>query len=419
VREITVGSHRRSTSTGTEDHGRQHHHPPTLLLILHMAKTGGTTLTTLISGYSWGPVKVARETSGVRLRLPLLIPSGGHACFLHLFPSIFPRARRHAQGKSAQQCASRFPKLAAPSSWSRHDLAVEFHTTQDLEAFWREVEPALPALRMLYAAHNGTLLTTTSVRDAASVIRSTYKMWPPIIPESSPEVQQLPAGVTSTSGPFQGRVLPFSYYLETREEMATGPLTKALLADHRRDVWGRQRLPFSPGKSSKHRAGSISSSGGSAGAFNCTTAVRAAARRRLHAFDIVGVTECTRHYWRQLGARLGWSNLVDEDIMDAAEARGKGVVAPGFDQNAQPLIRAFVQASADEELSPAATAALSRAASCDAPLHADGIRMAGLLWSKARGHGHGTSGTAPLVGEEEEWVAEAQHMLVLADGRCS
>lgn len=42
-------------------------------------------------------------------------------------------------------------------------------------------------------------------------------------------------------------------------------------------------------------------------------------------------------------------------------------------------LRHYVETSADEELGPAAAGALQRAASCDAPLFADALRMAGLL----------------------------------------
>ena len=78
------------------------------------------------------------------------------------------------------------------------------------------------------------------MRDAATLIRSQYKMWPPLQHKFSAEASALArardaAGhaplPTKGHGEKQSVVLPFDYYLEHREEQAAGQMARQLLAD--------------------------------------------------------------------------------------------------------------------------------------------------------------------------------------------
>ena len=114
-----------------------------------------------------------------------------------------------------------------------------------------------------------------------------------------------------------------------------------------------------------------------------------------------GVTECTRRLWRALGARLGWSNLVDEEIMEAAERRehNEWYKPSGTEVRLTPGLREWLEAQADAELEPDGAAALAHAEACDAPLYFDGLLHAGLLGP--------TAGEPAAPGGEDEWMAEA------------
>ena len=89
------------------------------------------------------------------------------------------------------------------------------------------------------------------------------------------------------------------------------------------------------------------------------------------------MTECTRRYWAALAAALPGSIFGEADVVAKALALGSDAwYKPG-----EPHLpfREWAAAAADEELSGTALAALHAAAACDAPLHADGMRRAGVL----------------------------------------
>ena len=360
-------------------HLQPSHAPPTALFFYHMSKTGGTALGNLLSGFAWRSRKRELQQQGRQLLLPLVLPDGMHGCFFALFPALFPG---HAQAPT--NCAAVWRSIGyaggGQPAWQRHAIAVEHHVGPSRAAFFSTLEPKLPQLRLLYAGHNGTILTTTIVRSPRAVVRSTYKMWPPRVPAGTAQ------GAAATAAGGFGMelrskrlvVLPFGYYLQQRPPVAAQ--TNQLLA-----------------ASGLEAAECADGNGTSASSLEL-------ARRRLRSFDEVGVTECTRRYWRRLGARLGWSNLVDESIMDAAEAREHNEwykpVGMEITQTTTRGLRPWVEAQADSELEPQAAAALERAVSCDAAVYADGLWLGGLLMP--------TVGARAEEGDERAWLAEAQ-----------
>ena len=145
---------------------------------------------------------------------------------------------------------------------------------------------------------------------------------PPRVPAASPEG----AAATRAGGipfEFQGQnfiALPFDYFLRQKGGAALSMTQQLLVRDR----------PI-------QCDGSLANS----------SALAARARRRLRTFDVVGVTECTRRYWRVLGSRLGWSNLVDETIMDAAEKREHNEWYKPKGTEVTPELRKFLEAQAE------------------------------------------------------------------------
>ena len=341
---------------------------PTVLIIYHVSKTGGTALTRLLEGWSWSDVK--QKHSLRSLRTPFFIDKGYDRCFFALFPTIFPEVQK---ALTLNHCAAkpRFRPLLK-ADWRTYDIAVEFHGPS-LKVYWDVFEPRLQQLRLLYAGYGGTVVTTTATREPKTLIRSTYKMWPPHIPVSkwAKHATDHPKAME------RGRMVTIKSFEDTIVGLE-GPSTGTL---------ARQLLP----KYSGHPFGN----------FNCSREVQEDARRRLNSFDVVGITECTTQYWRALGHRLNWSVFTDEEIMAAAQKKTKNDWYKPAESN--PEFRAFVEETADEELSPRGVEALARAASCDAPLHSDGMRKAGILPLRAP---LDTEGVAD-ASAEARWINEA------------
>ena len=361
--------------------GQPPHPPPTALMIYHIAKTGGTALGSLLNGHGWNARKLELQQQGRQLLLPLVLPDGMHDCFFALFPALFPE---HAQAPAA--CAATWRRSGYTGSgqpaWQQHAIAVEYHTTLSKAAFFATLEPKLPQLRLLYAGHSGTILTTITVRSPCAIVRSTYKMWPPRVPAETAQGTAATAagGFSMELNGKQLVVLPFGYYLQQRPFARTSALTNQLLA------------------ASGLKAGECADS-------NATSSSELElARWRLRSFDEVGVTECTRRYYRRLGARLGWSNLVDESIMNATEAREHNdwykPVGKEITQTTTKGLRPWVEAQADLDLEPQAEAALERAVSCDAAVFADSLWLGGLLMP--------TVGARAEEGDERAWLTAAQ-----------
>eukprot|EP00966_Prymnesium_polylepis_P289705 6691742-Prymnesium_polylepis.1 len=133
--------------------------PPTALIVFHIAKTGGTALTSLLKGYSWRNLHQQR-----RHDLPLFLGQGLQRCFFALFPQLLPDFR---------------PCAAYNVDWRTKQIVVEFHGLMPTVEFWSTLVPKLPQLKLLYASLNGTLLTTTTTREPHALIRSNYRMWAP------------------------------------------------------------------------------------------------------------------------------------------------------------------------------------------------------------------------------------------------
>tara|TARA_B110001452_G_scaffold267538_1_gene277933 strand:+ start:562 stop:1404 length:843 start_codon:yes stop_codon:yes gene_type:complete len=274
---------------------------------------------------------------------------------MSLFPTLFP----FISSTQRSGCERRLAR------WYTADIALHLHADNDFASYWRHVEPQLPALRLLYAAHKGTVVTTLALRDPYAHIRSDYKMWPPRV-TATPDVDHSRTGGTAQEYGHLVTLVPFHEYLRTHAAKAWGKLSKTLAHESHDEQ-------------------------------NCSSAVIALARRRLLAFDVVGLTSCARQHYRQLGRRLNWTCLVDEQVMDEATSHSHNEYYKPHESNV--AFRTFAEASADEELSPEAEAALQRAAACDAPLWADGLRLSGVLDRSMR--------TVASPGSEIDWIEEA------------
>lgn len=245
--------------------------------------------------------------------------------------------------------------------WRKEDVAIEFHGLRDMTNFWNAFVPRLPELRLRYAAFDGRVVTTTVARDPATMLRSTYKMWPPrltLAPGASkadgrPE-EELGGGRRQTLLSFEEALL---------SGWARGALVAAMLDG--------TNYP----KPGLHDRGRNTS-------WACAQAEVTEARRRLSTFDVVGVTECTLRHWRALGQLLRWPILTDDEI--AAE-----VIKTQHNEYFKPAesnqdFRAFAETTADAILSDDAQAALLRATECDAPV-CESLALPAALVARGRG----------------------------------
>jgi hypothetical protein len=261
---------------------------------------------------------------------------------MQLFPAIWPEVPRLDASKPLPQCHGN----EVPHEWRAQRIVVEFHGDGPMRSYWRDVFPRLPQLRLAYAGWAGKVVTTTVLREPTTLIRSAYKMWPPRVP--------VVPGAPPPESPVQrerGRdvaIVSFDTYLRSYYwDKVCGPLSRSLShTDHHSN-------------------------------FTCTEEEVQLARRRLASFDVVGVTECTPRLWTALGARLAWPMFADGEILRLAMSNQNNDYYKPAEKN--HAFRQFAEVSADSELGPSATAAYARGAQVDAELHADAMRMAGVL----------------------------------------
>lgn len=352
-------------------------HPPHMLLVYHMAKTGGTALISLTNGYVARALDAKKQrasgglstskASGAAVRsrrsYPVTFEKGTHGCVALLFPRVFDDVVARMSANDRTHCAGAHPTLALGSrSWRDVDIVVEFHGAGQHE-YWSVFEPKLPELRLAYAAVGGAVITTTATREPLTLIRSTYKMWPPRMPAAQAEAVGDGRPIARERGQRVG-LMSFAEVLNPAPGMERGLLT-GLLA---------RQLLLSAGKGVEW---SQMNDLKSHSAFNCSSDAIGEARRRLASFDVVGTTECTRRYWQALDARIPNSLFGDAEVVAATTERGTNLwYKPGEPNLA---FRDWAAATADDELDARGRAALRAAAACDAPLHLDGMRLAGVL----------------------------------------
>ena len=135
---------------------------------------------------SWLGANTFATPRGLRRRLDIAALFTSAHCLLSVFPEVFT-----ASATMRRKCRSGLQhhpigwKRAPPNvfpinvSWQTWRLAFEFHdATRDL--YWREVEPNLPGLRRLYAAHGGAVTTVTLLREPMQHIYSAWAYLPPL-----------------------------------------------------------------------------------------------------------------------------------------------------------------------------------------------------------------------------------------------
>ena len=388
-----VGARRRNMKRGhvqqsAEVAPRPRSQPPSALLFYHITRTGGTSLRQLISGRGWA---AAHNLKAQQLRRPIVVKPH---CFLALFPSVVlapstsasvdtMRPARRWCGSRGGQCGERDnvsighreTQSCPDVDWRSSDMWVEFIHRDDIDAWWDRLDPALPQLRLLFGAHNGTLITATVAREPKSLITSQYITWPPRV-----DLHVLADTVhrpKERAPPDHKRTLTTLTFDEA--------LTDEALATHDRNWLSRMNSSL------------VRELAGSQFTGERTMVAQRLARQRLQSFDLVGVVECTRQLWRRLSARLPWDVLRDESIMDTTEAKA---TKDGFKpQERNYRFREFLAVSVDEERSPAARRALWRISSYDLPVYLDALRRAGLLSI--------VDDDVRTDDEEEAWLAES------------
>ena len=338
-----------------------------MLIVYHIAKTGGTALISLTNGYVARTIDAKKKRNGAtavrpRRSYPVTFEKGTHDCAAILFPRIFDDVVARMDAKRRRFCADARATLALGGrSWRDVDIVVEFHGEGQHE-YWSVFEPKLPELRLAYAAVGGAVITTTATREPLTLIRSTYKMWPPRIPAEKAEA----AGDGRPTNRERGRRVGLMSFAEALnptpglpQGLLTGLLARQLLVSARQGGWSEMH---------DLKAQRV---------FNCSSEAIGEARRRLASFDVVGTTECTQRYWQALAARIPNSLFDDAEVVAATTERGTSLwYKPGEPNLA---FRDWAAATADDELDARGQAALHAAAACDAPLHLDGMRLAGVL----------------------------------------
>ena len=329
---------------------------PSALILYHTAKTGGTSLLTLLFDMQRRRARLDPQSNE---HWPgFIFKYGTEQCFFSLFPELFPR---HANSWHPPLCGNR------RAAWRSANIVLEAHDLRTRLAFWVDLAPQLPALRQLYASANGTLVTTVAVRAPESHVRSYYRMWPP----------QLGGG----------KVQLFADFLSEPARRALsgkggGVGTAARLAmPAASGLQAHSLAPEATGKPPRQwarlLAAASDSGGGSSASAAATLASETAcpmatASERLRGFDVVGLTECTVQLWRRLSRRLGW-DLNDDFLRNATASRSNPT------QNAYYLPaeeRARSEASLASPLStPREHLALRRATACDARLYAEAERI--------------------------------------------
>ena len=110
-----------------------------------MAKTGGTALRSLLSGFAWRAHKRKLLQQGRKLLLPLVLTDGLQGCFFELFPALFPGHARAPTNCTAVWERAGYAGGGQPA-WQRHAIAVEHHGGSSQAGFFNVLEPKLPQL---------------------------------------------------------------------------------------------------------------------------------------------------------------------------------------------------------------------------------------------------------------------------------
>ena len=329
---------------------------PSALIVYHTAKTGGTSLLGLLLDLHRRRGQLAPQSNE---RWPgFVFKYGTERCFFSLFPDLFPR---YAHSWHPPLCGNR------RTAWRSANVVLEAHDLASRLTFWRELAPQLPALRRLYASANGTLVTTVAVRAPESHLRSYYRMWPPQL--GGGKVQLFAEFLSEPArGALRGKGDGVGTAARLAMPTASGLQAHSLVPEATASPsrpWARLLAAASDG------GGGTNASATAAWASETACPV-AVASKRLHGFDVVGLTECTAQLWQRLSGRLGWG-LNDDFLRGLLERRQ----APKQSEHYLPAAeRARSEASLAAPLStPREQRALRRATACDARLYADAVRI--------------------------------------------
>ena len=309
---------------------------PVAALIYHTEKTGGSAVMKWLHKQvgcrlGRGPMEgqtICRASpldDGLPRRLGAAWPFTHSTCFFALFPDIFPAFRNKWEPR---RCGA--PR---PLDWRKLALGAEFHSFHR-KRFWATLEPALPRLQRLYRDHNGTLLTSTTVREPVGHAVSVYLMWPPTLPRGH-----------KRWGNASKELVPLPAWIPHAAALQSGALALT-------DLQTQQRTWHNPA--------------------GCSAV--AEARVRLALFDSVGVLDCLREQLQLLRAALGWPEGDDARLDAALEVARKhkpSGVRPGGKLWTESREWALAKLGAPTR------AALFEAVACDRALYFDAARRLG------------------------------------------
>jgi hypothetical protein len=303
---------------------------PSLLLFYHVPKTGGTTTREWLTRNAG-----VRAPRGAAVRLTSVVKYYEADCFFclqfaRLVSAGCTKERMHRCHNWRPYAAASFDSVHG--DWRRSRLAVEFHAGS--AGFYLEhVVPALPALRELYARHNGSVVSATLVREPVSFLFSSYYMWPP-----RPDKRR--SDVTT----------PFPQWVGHAAGLQAGFFTTPSCTNSSR-------------------------SGGQRSHCGCRAAARREALSTLSHFDVVGVTACLPSFMDAVEVAMRLP--VDSALVRLQRRAYKGNATAG-PMRAQPRCsecsRSDVLAWNWEALDAETRARTLRVASCDDELYSIAMR---------------------------------------------
>ena len=344
--------------------------PPKLLLLYHMEKCGGTSVK------QWLSRNVRPPVTSLPRRLDAVVDYALARCFLCAQwgeGSSTPLLHRPPL-RACRRCptVSRWrllpASLVADGAWERARVAVEFHANSKA-LFWSHIVPRLSALRTLYAARNGTVVTATVLRHPVAHLFSAFYMWPPAVERADHQPEGRPGGRRKANQKARRALaMPFPRWIETAAGAQAGLLSARffLVRNESRDVVDESTwLPtvFGPPSRGMHNPA------------GCAAVQDRSLCNIAEHFDVLGVTDCLATFLDDLETRLALQPP-DSPLQRARRRKGPNgrpnatlQVRPTSGTASDPALAEEVHAWAWPTLNATVRAKLIAVAACDLRLY--------------------------------------------------